>query len=497
MDNLWWLNWGVEGFQYSFNGSSSTTDGITTFAADISAFPSTNGIEIHAVVTNQYGSATSSVVTLTALWPPAIFGQPNNVITNPGNSIVFQASVAGSEPMTYQWLFNGLNLNTTNPTNTLVLNDVTTNHAGKYRLIASNPVGSATSQVATLTISGYPAILSEPKNTDVVHGHSTQLSVLADGLAPLAYQWWFGTNHLTNATNATLTIANAQTNDAGSYFVVITNHLGTVTSQPATLTVLTPPTILTHPQSLATLPNTMVTFTTTATGSFPMNPSWWYKAGTNILSVFGYFNNTVSNDIATYSIRINNHYDVQGDYFAVVTNAYGRATSSLATLTILVPPAITAQPVSVTTNLGASVTFSVGVSGTPPFGYQWLFYGTNLAGASSINTLRLENISPNDIGGYQVIVTNAANSATSHVAYLTILNPSLTPAQLFALNNPGADGFFLGIAFEAGKNYRIQTTTNMQYWTDLTNFVSSSVTMEFLDTSATNDTQRFYRVVSP
>ena len=41
-------------------------------------------------------------------------------------------------------------------------------------------------------------------------------------------------------------------------------------------------------------------------------------------------------------------------------------------------PTITTQPANQTNLAGANVTFSVAVSGTGPFTYQWQFNGTNL-----------------------------------------------------------------------------------------------------------------------
>jgi len=61
---------------------------------------------------------------------------------------------------------------------------------------------------------------------------------MATGSAPLFYQWYFNTNTaLPNATNASLTISNSLTNDAGGYSVAVTNVAGSVTSVVATLAI--------------------------------------------------------------------------------------------------------------------------------------------------------------------------------------------------------------------------------------------------------------------
>ncbi len=55
----------------------------------------------------------------------------------------------------------------------------------------------------------------------------------------------------------------------------------------------------------------------------------------------------------------------------------------------------------------------------------------------------------------------------------------------------------LTLALEAGCNYRVQSSTNMIDWNDVTNFLSSSATADFLGQTDTNAALRFYRVVSP
>jgi hypothetical protein len=137
----------------------------------------------------------------------------------------------------------------------------------------------------------------------------------------------------------------------------------------------------------------------------------------------------------------------------------------------------------------------VGASGSPPFSYQWWFNNTNLAGTS--NPLVLNNVTTNVEGNYFVILTNNFGSATSQVATLIVAYQSLTPAQLWLLGHSGTSGDALMIAMEAGKNYRIQATTNLHDWYNVTNFLSSSTLMNYTNSLATNTTMMFYRIGSP
>ncbi len=87
---------------------------------------------------------------------------------------------------------------------------------------------------------GAPGITSQPQSESVALGDSAVFSVIATGSPSLYYQWFFNTNSpLGNATNSVLTLNNVQPGDAGNYSVLVSNVAGSVTSDYATLTVLT------------------------------------------------------------------------------------------------------------------------------------------------------------------------------------------------------------------------------------------------------------------
>ena len=106
----------------------------------------------------------------------------------------------------------------------------------------------------------------------------------------------------------------------------------------------------------------------------------------------------------------------------------GSVTSAVAVLTVLVPPAITAQPTNLSVVEGANAGFSVTASGTEPLSYQWLFNGAGLAGATG-TSLTLTSVQPTNGRSYTVVVTNTAGSMTSAVAVLTVLVPPSITAQ--------------------------------------------------------------------
>ena len=81
-------------------------------------------------------------------------------------------------------------------------------------------------------------ILTQPTSQTVAVGGTATFNVVAPGSSPLFHQWRKDSTPLSQATNATLTLLNVQTNDAGIYSVVVSNAFGSVTSSNAVLSVV-------------------------------------------------------------------------------------------------------------------------------------------------------------------------------------------------------------------------------------------------------------------
>jgi hypothetical protein len=83
-----------------------------------------------------------------------------------------------------------------------------------------------------------PTIQSQPSNQTVTVGQTATFSVTATGTTPLSYQWQKGTTSISGATSASYTTPAAALSDSGSgYAVVVSNSVGSVTSNSAKLTV--------------------------------------------------------------------------------------------------------------------------------------------------------------------------------------------------------------------------------------------------------------------
>jgi hypothetical protein len=183
-------------YQWLFNGA--TLDGATDASYAFSVMSTNQAGEYSVVVTNDFGSVTSSVANLSVtLVPPSIVIQPASLTLPTGDTPVFYIATSGSPPISYQWYFNGSVMD--GRTNgSLALPDVTTNNAGAYTVLVSNPYGSVTSHVATLSIGWLPNILTQPTNQTVLAGSRVVLSATVAGIGPFAFQWLLNGTNLPN-----------------------------------------------------------------------------------------------------------------------------------------------------------------------------------------------------------------------------------------------------------------------------------------------------------
>ncbi|MEO6003302.1 MAG: MBG domain-containing protein [Opitutus sp.] len=269
----------------------------------------------------------------------------------------------------------------------------------------------------TLTITEPPPVLptiSQPPQDQTVNAGknvSVTFSVIASSPTPLSYQWQKDGAPIAGSTSSTFRINKVTAADAGVYRVVVTNSAGSVTSNPATLTVAGPPVITTQPVAVSVKVGETATFTVGASGTQPLTYQW-RKGNSALAGQTGpslTLTNVQSSDAGTYNV--------------VVSNAAGSVTSNSATLTVLVLPTITQQPQSVTVAAGKNVTFSVTATGTTPLSYQWYKGaapgGTPIAGATS-NKLSLMKVTAANAGSYYVVVSNSGGVATSNTVTLTV-----------------------------------------------------------------------------
>src|SRR5262249_37473887 len=156
-----------------------------------------------------------------------------------------------------------------------------------------------------------------------------------------------------------------------TYTVVVSNPADTASASAVLTVVDAPPSITTQPSGLMVNQGQNATFSVVAVGSATLTYQWRFN-GANI-----------SGATLTSYTKVNCQGADAGSYSVVVSNPFGSATSANAVLTVNLPPTITGQPQTQVVSAGANGTFSVTVSGTAPFSYQWQKDQINISGATA------------------------------------------------------------------------------------------------------------------
>ena len=88
---------------------------------------------------------------ITGVAPLRIVRQPSSFSANVSGAATFTALAQGTDPISYQWRFNGTNIVGATDS-TLVLTNLTVSAAGEYDAVITNPAGSVTTEKAILSV---------------------------------------------------------------------------------------------------------------------------------------------------------------------------------------------------------------------------------------------------------------------------------------------------------------------------------------------------------
>jgi len=172
--------------------------------------------------------------------PPTITTHPSDAVATEPETASFFVVATSPVSLTYQWRKDGADIAgatapgyTTPPT-------VLADDGAIFTCVVANAGGNVTSNPAVLWVNmAPPAIQTHPADQTAYENETATFAVVATGSAPLAYQWKLGGADIAGATAASYVTPVADPADDGNVFTcVVTNARGSVTSLPATLTVL-------------------------------------------------------------------------------------------------------------------------------------------------------------------------------------------------------------------------------------------------------------------
>ncbi len=205
------------------------------------------GWEYYVVVTGRCGTpVTSDAVSILQVPGVNITAQPESTEICEASTVIFKVdaepTVAGVS-LDYQWYSEGDMLSDGGDvsgaaTSELSINNIDADDAGEYYVVVEAENGlSAESDRATLTVNSMPEVTVQPEDVTVKKDDELVLTVEADGVEPMEYQWFKDGNELLGETEAEFRKQFAADADAGDYYVAITNSCGTVESDIITVTV--------------------------------------------------------------------------------------------------------------------------------------------------------------------------------------------------------------------------------------------------------------------
>ena len=406
----------VPTYQWRKNGVN--IPGATLYYYTALAGPTEGANTYDVVITNSAGSATSAAATVTTNVPVTVASAPvaRNVVA--GASASFSVTAAGTGPFTYQWLKNGLVIaGATGSTYSVA--SATAADAGIYSVRVTGPVGPVTSVGATLSVLGFSVNLPTAP-IELTAGTARALSVAATGVPAPTFQWRRNGVNIPGAIGAAYVALAGTVEGSNTYDVVITNSAGSATSAAATIRTNVPVTVASAPAARNVVAGASASFSVTAAGTGPFTYQW-LKNGLAIAGATA----------STYDIASATAADA-GIYSVRVTGPVGPVTSVGATLSVIAPFTISAQPLGGLTSVnvvsGGSTVLSVVPAGVGPFAYQWRKDGVNISGATLSSYVAWAGTTEG-AASYDVLITGPVSAMASNSVRISTCLPVVISRQ--------------------------------------------------------------------
>lgn len=378
-----------------------------------------------ALALNKIQSDTEAQLVILDTSEVVILTQPRSVTTTENDVFNLYVQANSNLALNYQWYKNGSLIPGANSAiyskqNSKLLD------SGLYHVIVSNDLSELSSLSAIVTVKEVQLTLQitqQPQGLSITEGEALSLSVSVIGDGEIQYQWQKNGSLIPGATSNSYYIPNSQTQDAGSYRVLISNNSKQINSNFVNVwvtEVIQAISISQQPQSQVIPEGNDAKFTVSANGG-GFTRYQWRKNGVDIPNAF-----STSLNITSVNRADNGTYDV------VISNSQGSLISASASLEVLdnnIPLMITHQPQTQSVLSGTPFTLSVGAAGDGPLSYQWLLNGNVIDSVNSAQYQVLSASSANQ-GNYSVVVKDANSAEFSDSAYITITQTQLGSIEL-------------------------------------------------------------------
>ena len=186
-------------------------------------------------------------------------------------------------------------------------------------------------------------------------------------------------------------------------------------------------TITAQPQSQTKTVGSIATFSVAVNGTAPFQ-YLWYKNDTQITGA-------TSSSYTTPTLTTANNGD---KYYCIISNCNNKnqVITNTALLTVndaCVAASISEQPKNQSANIGSTTTFSIAVSGTPPFSYTWYKNGAQIQGANNSFYTTPTLVASDNGNTYYCKISNC--NGTSQVSSANVTLTLVTGCVAVTINN--------------------------------------------------------------
>ncbi|KAK4008603.1 hypothetical protein OUZ56_013738 [Daphnia magna] len=441
-------------------GSALIIDSVTTNHAGIYT----------CTVRNQVASASYSTVLSVSVAPeiaPFDFGEAT---LNAGDAAQTQClALKGDTPLNFTWTFHGdvtdfptgaVTTSVGQRGSALIIDYVTTNHAGVFTCTASNQVASA-SYSTVLSVSVAPEIAPFDFGEATLNaGEAAQTQCLAlKGDTPLNFTWTFHgdvtdfpTGVVTTSAGqrgSVLIIDSVTTIHSGMYTCTVRNQVASV-SYSAVLSVSVPPRWIVEPTDKAFAQGSEAKIECKSDG-FPKPQISWKKAPGSTPNDYRDIrsNNYVRIEDGTLSIG-NIQKSSEGYYLCEASNGIGAGLSAVIFVSVQAPPQFEIKFKNQTARRGEPAVLQCEAKGEKPIGILWNMNSKRLDSKSDprytireeilptgvLSDLSIKKLERTDSALFTCVATNAFGSDDTSIN-LIVQEPPEVPFGVKVLDKSG------------------------------------------------------------